>query len=230
MEIQIATLNDSRKDKDQEIKKKEDKIQELKRKNFELEKFRKVLDYKISEDKARIGPKEAEIRRYKLQISKLNEQLKDYNKENTNLGSHCEKLKLKQEDMGFQLTKLRIIKKEEEESINKIKKELMEIVNLIQSPEEMSRRFASLYKNVVNDKRELEKNPGLIDQELENQVKFLKNNQDDLSIQLDRLVKAHEIDKTKKMMENRKLIEQINLLREQLDFKRKNKPQKKKNN
>lgn len=63
LEIEITKLTEKRREKDQEIKKKEDKIQELKRKNFELEKFRKVLDYKISEDKARIGPKEAEIRK-----------------------------------------------------------------------------------------------------------------------------------------------------------------------
>lgn len=62
LEDKIARLTEKRRDKDQEIKKKEDKIQELKRKNFELEKFRKVLDYKISEDKARIGPKENTIR------------------------------------------------------------------------------------------------------------------------------------------------------------------------
>lgn len=59
---EIARLQELRREKDQEIKKKEDKIQELKRKNFELEKFRKVLDYKISEDKARIGPKEKNIK------------------------------------------------------------------------------------------------------------------------------------------------------------------------
>jgi len=41
---EIARLQELRREKDQEIKKKEDKIQELKRKNFELEKFRKVLD------------------------------------------------------------------------------------------------------------------------------------------------------------------------------------------
>jgi len=71
----------------------------------------------------------------------LNERLKDYNKENTHLGSHCEKLKTKQELMGNELAELRITKKEESESIQRIKKELMEIVNLIQSPEEMSKRF-----------------------------------------------------------------------------------------
>jgi hypothetical protein len=43
-EFEIARLQELRREKDQEIKKKEDKIQELKRKNFELEKFRKVLD------------------------------------------------------------------------------------------------------------------------------------------------------------------------------------------
>jgi len=63
LDSDITKLMEKRREKDQEIKKKEDKIQELKRKNFELEKFRKVLDYKISEDKARIGPKEAEIRK-----------------------------------------------------------------------------------------------------------------------------------------------------------------------
>mmetsp|Transcript_31368 Transcript_31368/g.68342 ORF Transcript_31368/g.68342 Transcript_31368/m.68342 type:complete len:242 (+) Transcript_31368:3053-3778(+) len=125
--------------------------------------------------------------------------------------------------MGGELTTLRIVKKEESESIQRIKKELMEIVNLIQFPEEMSKRFYSLYKNLVGSKRSMERNPGLIDKELENQVQFLQDNQSDLAIQLDRLVKAHEIDKTKKMMENRELIKQINKLREQLDKSRKSK-------
>jgi len=43
--------------------------------------------------------------------------------------------------MGLELSKLRIRKKVESENIQLIKKELMEIVNLIQSPEDMSKRF-----------------------------------------------------------------------------------------
>lgn len=143
---EIARLQELRREKDQEIKKKEDKIQELKRKNFELEKFRKVLDYKISEDKARIGPKEKNIKEYKNDISQLNERLKDFNKENTTLGNHCERLKTKQEEMVDELTKLRIQRKKEEESINTIKKTLSEIVNQIQRPYEMISMFSKFYE------------------------------------------------------------------------------------
>jgi len=57
----------------------------------------------------------------------------------------------------------------------------------------------------------------LIFEELGNQTDFLKKNQGDLHVQLGRLVKAHEIDKTKKMMENRGLINEIDQLR--LDLK-----------
>jgi len=42
-------------------------------------------------------------------------------------------------------------------------------------------------------------------------------NQKDLSIQLERLIKAHEIDKTTKMQENRKLIEQITSIRKDIE-------------
>jgi hypothetical protein len=50
------------------------------------------------------------------------------------LGNHCERLKTKQEEMVDELTKLRITRKKEEESINSIKKTLSEIVNQIQRP------------------------------------------------------------------------------------------------
>jgi len=75
----------------------------------------------------------------------------------------------------------------------------------------------------VGTKRSLERNPGLIDQELSNQVKFLQHNQADLSVQLDRLIKAHEIDKTTKMADNRNLINQITKLRTELANLRKSK-------
>lgn len=69
----------------------------------------------------------------------------------------------------------------------------------------------------MGNTRSLERNPGLIDQELKNQVEFLIANQKDLSIQLDRLIKAHEIDKTTKMQDNRKLIEQITSIRKDIE-------------
>lgn len=63
----------------------------------------------------------------------------------------------------------------------------------------------------------------MIFEELGNQTDFLKKNQGDLHIQLGRLVKAHEIDKTKKMMENRNLIGEIDQLRSDLEVQRKKK-------
>jgi len=63
----------------------------------------------------------------------------------------------------------------------------------------------------------------LIFEELGNQTEFLKKNQGDLHVQLGRLIKAHEIDKTKKMMENRNLISEIDELRGELGERRKQK-------
>jgi len=83
--------------------------------------------------------------------------------------------------------------------------------------------FSKFYEKEVGGKRSLERNPDLIFEELGNQTDFLKKNQGDLHIQLGRLVKAHEIDKTKKMMENRNLISEIDQLRADLDIQRKRK-------
>lgn len=49
----------------------EDRIYDLKKKNEELEKFKFVLDYKVSELKKQIEPRENEVKEMKEQVHEV---------------------------------------------------------------------------------------------------------------------------------------------------------------
>lgn len=80
----------------------------------------------------------------------------------------------------------------------------------------MKEKFHRFYITTVGEKRGLERSTDLIFEELGNQTEFLRKNQADLHVQLNRLISAHEEDKKGKIKENFDLIKEIESLRVEL--------------
>ena len=63
----------------------EKRIYDLKKKNQELEKFKFVLDFKISAQKKLMEPNEKELKELKEEKTKMEAELERFNKQNTQL-------------------------------------------------------------------------------------------------------------------------------------------------
>lgn len=86
-------------EKDTQIGTREKSIYELKKKTQELEKFKFVLDYKIKDLKRDIAPREAEITKLKEQTNDMDNQLREFNIVNSQLGFIVNDLRTRQEEM-----------------------------------------------------------------------------------------------------------------------------------
>ena len=96
---EIKTLHKHIAEKDAQIGDRETKIYQLKRKTQELEKFKFVLDDRIKELNKEITPKEVETDRLKLETNAKDQELRQFNSLNANLGFIVEDLRMKQENM-----------------------------------------------------------------------------------------------------------------------------------
>ncbi|KAJ3082579.1 hypothetical protein HDU99_002214 [Rhizoclosmatium hyalinum] len=82
-------------ERDDTIQDKEKRIYDLKKKNQELEKFKFVLDYKISELKKQVEPREKDIVLLSRQIKEMDEELHEYQKKHDVLDTQIQDLLLK---------------------------------------------------------------------------------------------------------------------------------------
>eukprot|EP00753_Platysulcus_tardus_P007912 PLAT15528.5.p1 GENE.PLAT15528.5~~PLAT15528.5.p1 ORF type:complete len:1278 (+),score=785.91 PLAT15528.5:80-3913(+) len=86
-------------ERDETIYDKDKRIYDLKKKNQELEKFKFVLDYKITELVRQIQPRQDEISDMRNQIKEMRVELSRYHKSNALLDLMISELRLKQEGM-----------------------------------------------------------------------------------------------------------------------------------
>ncbi|CAM9492887.1 unnamed protein product [Chrysoparadoxa australica] len=137
--------------RDDTIGEKEKKIYELKKKNQELEKFKFVLDYKIKELKLQIEPRKIEIGAMKDQIKEMDTELEQFHNSNASLdlliGDLRKKLDSMQEEIILQRKRLADL----EAASRRLKTELHECVELIQSPEELLAQVKKMYTQHVSE-------------------------------------------------------------------------------
>ena len=87
------------------IKDKEDKIEKFRKQTSELEKFKFVLDYKIKELKHRVGPRTKQIQDLNEQRTKMDNEMKHFEKKNENLNLISQDMKLKNEGLAHEQRK-----------------------------------------------------------------------------------------------------------------------------
>lgn len=154
LEKEIASLKKEIKERDETIGDKEKRIYDLKKKNQELEKFKFVLDYKIKELKKQIEPLNQEITEMRGQIKEMDGELERYHKTCANQELASSELHMKVEALNKEVVAERQKKASVETLIRRMKSDLQEIIQHIQSPKELKEGVKRLYHKYMEDQAE----------------------------------------------------------------------------
>jgi len=217
LEKEILSGKKDCEERDETIQDKEKRIYDLKKKNQELEKFKFVLDYKIRELKKQIEPRENDIKQMNLQIGKMDEELANYHKSNTDL-------KLQIEKMNLQLNASDSERRKAEEKaalldnrLTRFQADLHISAALVTEPIKLADSVKKLYQTYCEKggmfKTTIEED---IQKEHNRQREFLERSVAGLRGKLDRTSKKAGEDTSLVMNENVVLIREINELRREL--------------
>jgi len=213
------------KERDRTIGDKEGRIYDLKKLNQDLEKYKFVLDYKIRELKAQIDPKNDRIAEMKKQIQAMDADLESYHKKNKQLQVNIEQLQGKQrslqEEIIFRRKKMLTCKT----VIKRFNTDLHECVSFIQDPRQLRDSVAALYKKYVPNgikKQELDVD---IQREYNRQRDYLEKSVESLKRKLLKDSEVHRQDNMRVLQENVALIREINKLRQEIDYLKKERQQ-----
>merc|ERR1719221_193617 len=213
------------KERDNTIRVKEGRIYELKKNNQELEKFKFVLDYKITELKAQIDPKNDSIAEMKKQIQAMDADLEDYHRKNKQLQVNIQQLTSKQKSLQQEIVTQRKKMLESQTIIKRFKTDLHEAIQYIQEPKLLKDSVSNLHKKYVPNgikKQELDAD---IQREYNRQRDYLEKSVESLKRKLLKDSDVHRQDNTRILQENVQLIREINDLRKEIDFLKKERQQ-----
>ncbi|VUZ42076.1 unnamed protein product, partial [Hymenolepis diminuta] len=195
-----------------------------KKKNEELEKYKFVLSYKITELKKQIEPRENDIRKYKEQIQEMEGELERFNQQNGALDLNNEELKEKLKATLGELKSEREMRRNIQATVKRFRTDIYNVVGKIQEPKALKEGILELYKkHIQNDMQPLN-----IDEVID--VMLAEEMQREFSRQRDHLERTlagvrkklakdtalHKSEFIRVMHENMGLIEEINKLRVEL--------------
>ncbi|XP_034159183.2 cilia- and flagella-associated protein 57 isoform X1 [Pangasianodon hypophthalmus] len=222
LEKDIMGLKREIQERDETIQDKENRIYDLKKKNEELEKFKFVLDYKVSELKKQIEPRENEVKEMKEQVHEMEAELEQFRKKSTQLELTITelKLKLKATDKERQKEMQRI--RDVEAVLHRFKTDLHNCVGFIQEPKKLKESIREIYERYVqqSDVVEIVGVDADVQREYSRQREHMERNMDSLKRRLAKDIKVHEAKNIKLMKENVSLIKEINDLRMELRLMR----------
>ncbi|KAF4740275.1 hypothetical protein FOZ62_029855, partial [Perkinsus olseni] len=134
------------KEQDKVIGEKEQKIYDLKKQNQELEKFKYIMDYKIKELKAQVGPKEGDIAEMKKQISDMDRDLEEHHKQNKHLMDDIKQMRGKQKELQREVVKNRQRLSDLRRVSRAFKTDLYHTTQHILDPEKLRESFVAMAK------------------------------------------------------------------------------------
>lgn len=218
LEKDVVDLKSELQDRDSAIQDKENTIEELELANQELEKFKFVLNHRISELQAQIEPRDKQINELKDKIADMESELLGLNKTNQNLGLKLYELreKLSAAKREIQIETQR--RKRCQQVSRKIRIELLDTAALIQEPNALKSAIIKLYHR-YSDSEEFLRNHKA---DLDAQCEFMKQ-RDHLEKTIS-LLKKQIVQNTsggdaqfdKVLEENITLLTELNALREEL--------------
>ncbi|XP_076166847.1 testes of unusual size isoform X2 [Ptiloglossa arizonensis] len=210
-------------ERDLTVQDKERQIYELKRINQELEKFKFVLNYKITELKNHIEPRDQEIRELKEKIRDMETELLNLHKTNVSLELQLhelrEKLSSGRRELQYEMQRNKRCQK----LLKRIQVDLLNASGLVQDPQALKNAVTKLYHTYSSSDEFLRSHKA----DLDAQCEFLKH-RDHLERTIvslrkqvfrDTSTSGKGIDKTTE--ENITLIAETNVLRERLEAARK---------
>ena len=200
--------------KDSIIHSREKNILHLKKKTQELEKFKFVLDEKIRDLRKDISPKEIEIEKLKFGTIDLDTELRKYNSVNASLGFMVEDLRVRQALIAKAIATNRGIIRDNDTYINSFKNAVYQVVQYTDDHQQLKIAVnQSLFGFIQYQKaKNSDVNPN-INQEYENQRKFLHNSMTSLNARLAIESQIHKADNMQIMTDNMALIYQISEVR-----------------
>lgn len=210
-------------ERDETIQDKEKRIYDLKKKNQELEKFKFVLDYKIRELKKQIEPRENDIKQMKVQITKMDEELAQYYKSNTDLQLQIEQMKLQLDASDRERRKSDQSAAHLQNRLTRFQADLHMTAALATEPPKLIQSVKDLYKQYCeeggNFTTTIEED---IQHEHNRQREFLERSVAGLRGKLNRTTQMAADDTSRVMHENVVLIGEINELRRELELANQN--------
>uniref|UniRef100_A0A7S4DG22 Cilia- and flagella-associated protein 57 n=1 Tax=Lotharella globosa TaxID=91324 RepID=A0A7S4DG22_9EUKA len=207
-------------DRQATIQEKDNLIRDLRKKNQELEKFKFVLDYKISELQKQNNPREAESRECAKQLHEMKRELGLYETKNSILKLGREDCQQKLEGISKSIEKHSGDMAEVIMVIKKIKLELKDLKKIKTYKEQakfvkaLHARYSSREANHPRAKKSLTQEHDANKEHLRNRS-FLERTVESLKRQLRKDVKHAQRDYDRIMKENVVLVREINNLRRQ---------------
>eukprot|EP01116_Phalansterium_solitarium_P025006 TRINITY_DN9363_c0_g2_i2.p1 TRINITY_DN9363_c0_g2~~TRINITY_DN9363_c0_g2_i2.p1 ORF type:complete len:870 (+),score=418.23 TRINITY_DN9363_c0_g2_i2:862-3471(+) len=213
---EIAGMKKEIKDRDDTLADKEVRIFDLKKRNQELEKFKFVLDYTISELKKQIEPLNSEIVDLKEQIKQMDHELERYHKSTGMLEMTVKELRNKNETYQREIadTKRRAINAENH--VKRIRTDLHELMQILSEPHALKDRVKELYHKHVDVHVQEVQVDADIQKEYSRQREYLEKNLASLKKQLAKETEKHRSDSIRIRQENMQLIAEINTLRREM--------------
>eukprot|EP00771_Trimastix_marina_P000439 gnl/Trimastix_PCT/1458.p1 GENE.gnl/Trimastix_PCT/1458~~gnl/Trimastix_PCT/1458.p1 ORF type:complete len:1226 (+),score=374.41 gnl/Trimastix_PCT/1458:396-3680(+) len=216
LEREIKQRQDELRRKDQDIKFKETLGYELKKKNQDLEKHKFVKDFEIKELKHLIGPREHMIKENKSKIAQLSQDLEQANKRNQQLRSTKRELSGLIEQMKQRIRDQTTSAIQMEARSQNLEVGLSNALPHVQDPVNLHHAMAVLYQNFIQSSTHTPAIEVDVAQEYDRQHQFLEDTRDALRTQLLAETKQHKADKMRIMLENMKLIREINDLHHEI--------------
>jgi hypothetical protein len=208
------------KERDSTIDDKTARISDLRKKNQELEQFKCVLVYKITELKRKIRPRE-QVRQQKCeQISQMEKELKEYEIKAAKDILSLKQLQLRSNGMEKEIT-LRVEDRVAVDSrLRKFKAELSEVYS-IEEPKALKNAVVQLYQRHVTSQLHTKAQRAADDhKDYHRQRKYLEHSVDSLNDKLEKDMHVHKKENVRIMQENIALISEINELRREIQILR----------
>lgn len=231
LQSQISSLENDISSHKKEIKEREatiadkvNRIFELKKKNQELEKFKFVLDYKISELKRQVRPRELEMKKRGEQLGQMQTELKTYKKDSEKLSLEVKRLHLKLKGMEGEIRDSVDDREAVVSALQRFQHDLHEVYLKLENPKELAEGLKSLYQRHVTSELKglLKSGEGDQHKDHQRQRKYLEKTIESLVDKAKKEATTAKVDSQRIMQENIILTKEINELRREIHLLRTN--------
>lgn len=127
----IEINNKELRERDSTIADKHNRIAQLRRKNQELEKFKFVLDYKVSELRRQLEPRRRDVELLKSQITQMQKEVAQYQRAGEALDLDVKRLALKHHGLEGALTESKQERREAAARISRFKADLHDVASAL---------------------------------------------------------------------------------------------------
>ncbi|KAI9032449.1 hypothetical protein DFJ74DRAFT_764133 [Hyaloraphidium curvatum] len=232
LERDIVALNREIRERDDTIQDKDRHIYDVKKKNQELEKFKFVLDYKIRELREQIEPKDQELEDLQARNRDLDMQLQQASKMTYDLDGTILEMKMKAKALEKELAATKAELGSKETALTRIRFDVAQCARFLELPQELRTHAIAIYRKYCSEEAveveprqsRAEGDPGMVGERGETttaeQAAQHQRVLAELRSQLEKERSKAKAEAAKMVRENLKLIDEIKVLKTELDSRR----------